>query len=167
MTLEGLDELDRYILHQLQQDARETSSKEIAEAMDVSSSTVRKRIDRLEDEGVITGYHADVDYGKAGYQLHLQIVCTAPIPDRDDLGQQALEVPGVVWVREIATGEENLLVSVVARDNDDLTRIAGQLSSLGLAVSDEQLVRNDRVTPYRGFLAATESASAAGSPDPP
>lgn len=134
MTLEGLDELDRYILHQLQQDARETSSKEIAEAMDVSSSTVRKRIDRLEDEGVITGYHADVDYGKAGYQLHMQIVCTAPIPDRDDLGQQALEVPGVVWVREIATGEENLLVSVVARDNDDLTRIAGELSALGLAV---------------------------------
>jgi DNA-binding Lrp family transcriptional regulator len=156
MTLKGLDELDRYILHELQRDARETSSKEIAEAMDVSPSTVRKRIDRLEDNGVIAGYHADVDYGKAGYQLHMQIVCTAPIPDRDDLSRRALDVRGVVSVHEIAAGEENLLVGVVAADNDDLTRIAGELSELGLAVSDERLVRNERSTPYRGFVRAEE-----------
>ena len=167
MTLKGLDDLDRYILHELQRDAKETSSKEIAEAMDVSPSTVRKRIDRLEDKGVITGYHAEVDYGKAGYQLHMQIVCTAPIPDREDLGRQALEILGVVTVREIATGEENLLVSVVARDNDDLTRIAGELSALGLAVSDEQLVRKERFTAYQGFVTATESASGGNSSDPP
>jgi len=167
MTLKGLDELDRYILHELQDDAKETSSKEIAEAMDVSPSTVRKRIDRLEDKGVITGYRADVDYGKAGYQLHMQIVCTAPIPDREDLGRQALDVFGVVSVREIATGEENLLVGVVARDNDDLTRIAGELSALGLAVSDEQLVRSERFTPYRGFVEAGENALGSRSPNPP
>ena len=151
MTLKGLDELDRYILHELQRDAKETSSKKIADEMDVSASTVRKRIDRLEEKGVITGYHADVDYGKAGYQLHMQIVCTAPISDRETLAQRALEIHGVVSVREIATGEENLFVSVVAADNDDLTRIAGALSSIGLAVSGEQLVRGERSTPYQGF----------------
>lgn len=156
MTLKGLDDLDRYILHELQQDARETSSKDIAETMDVSPSTVRKRIDRLEEKGVIAGYHADVDYGRAGYQLHMQIVCTAPIPDREELGRQALDVRGVVSVREIAAGEENLLVGVVATDNDDLTRIAGELSALGLAVSDEHLVRNERFTPYRGFVTVGE-----------
>ena len=157
MTLRGLDELDRYILHELQQDAKETSSKEIAEAMAVSPSTVRKRIDRLEEKGVITGYQADVDYCKAGYQLHMQIACTAPIPDREELGRQALDILGVVSVREIATGEENLLVSVVAKDNDDLTRIAGELSALGLVVSNEQLVRGEQFTPYQGFVKAEES----------
>jgi len=165
MTLEGVDDLDRYIVHELQRDARETSSKEIAEEMEVSPSTVRKRIARLEDEGVITGYHADVDYGKAGYQLHMQIVCTAPIPDRDDLGQRALGVRGVVSVREIAAGEENLLVSVVASDNDDLTRIAGELSSLGLAVSDEQLVRKERFVPYQGFVRADGGADGGADGD--
>ena len=164
MTLKGLDELDRYILHELQADARATSSQKIAEAMDVSPSTVRKRIDRLEDKGVITGYHAAVDYGKAGYQLHMHVVCTAAISDREDLGRRAIEVPGVVSVREIAAGEENLLVSVLARDNDDLTRIAGALSALGLAVSDEDLVRNDRFTPYEGFLNPEEHAPRSGSP---
>jgi DNA-binding Lrp family transcriptional regulator len=164
MTLEGLDELDRYILHELQRNGRETSSKEIADEMDVSSSTVRKRIDRLEAEGVITGYHAAVDFGKAGYQLHMQIVCTAPVPDRGRLGREAMEVPGVVSVREIATGAENLLVSVVATDSDDLTRIARELSELGLGVSDEQLVRKERFTPYKGFLADGEDAPVSESP---
>ncbi|MDS0282669.1 Lrp/AsnC family transcriptional regulator [Haloarcula onubensis] len=158
MTLKGLDELDRYIIHELQRDVKDTSSKEIADAMDVSPSTVRKRIDRLEEKGIITGYHADVDYGKAGYQLHMQIVCTAPIQDREELGRQALDIFGVVSVREIATGADNLLVGVVARDNDDLTRIAGELSALGLATSDEQLVRGDRFTPYQGFIEADETA---------
>jgi DNA-binding Lrp family transcriptional regulator len=40
-------ELDHYILQEHPEDAKESSPKEIAEAMDVSPSTVRKRIDRL------------------------------------------------------------------------------------------------------------------------
>ncbi|MFC6938983.1 Lrp/AsnC family transcriptional regulator [Salinirubellus sp. GCM10025818] len=156
MTLKGLDELDRHILYTLQADARHASSKEIAERMDVSPSTVRKRIQRLEDEGIISGYHAEVDFERAGYQLLVQIVCTAPITDRERLADRAIEVPGVVSVREIAVGEENLLVSVVAADNDDLTRIASDLSELGLAVSDEQLIRGERFAPYRGFAGDTE-----------
>ncbi len=151
MTLKGLDDLDRYILHELQSDARHTSSKDVAERMDVSPSTVRKRIQRLEDKGIIAGYRAEVDFERAGYQLRVQIVCTAPITDREELADRAMEVPGVVSVRELAVGEENLLVSVVAADNDDLTRIAAELSELGLAVSEEQLIRGERFGPYHGF----------------
>jgi DNA-binding Lrp family transcriptional regulator len=151
MTLKGLDELDRYILHELQSDARHTSSKDVAERMGVSPSTVRKRIQRLEDKGIIAGYRAEVDFEAAGYQLRVQVVCTAPITERDELADRAMEVPGVLSVRELAVGEENLLVSVVAADNDDLTRIASELSELGLAVSEEQLIRGERFGPYRGF----------------
>ncbi|MFC6954678.1 Lrp/AsnC family transcriptional regulator [Halorubellus litoreus] len=151
MTLNGLDDLDRHILFVLQQDARESSSNQIAERMGVSPSTVRKRIDRLEREGVINSYRADVDYANAGFDLQLQIICTAPIPERDELTDGALEVSGVVGVREIATGEGNVVVRVVAEDNDDLNRIARELSDLGLAVSDEQLIRREEGTPYDGF----------------
>lgn len=159
MTLEGIDDLDRYILYVLQGDAREASSNDIAQRMGVSSSTVRKRIDRLEAEGVITGYRATVDYAKAGFDLQFQIVCTAPIEDRGDLAARAMEVPGVVGVREIACGEGNVLVQVVAVDNEDLNRIARGLSDLGLAVADEQLVRRDRFTPYDGFEHSVDPAS--------
>lgn len=156
MTLHGLDELDRQILFALQQDARETSSSDIAEQMSVSPSTVRKRIDRLEDEGIITGYRAEVDFDSAGYQLQVQISCSAPLPERAQLADEALDVDGVLSVREIASGEENILVRVVATDNDDLTRIAGELSELGLSVSGELLIRRETFSPWAGFEEATE-----------
>jgi DNA-binding Lrp family transcriptional regulator len=127
--------------------------------MGVSSSTVRKRIDRLEVEGVITGYRATVDYANAGFDLQFQIVCTAPIEDRGRLAGRALGPPGVVGVREIACGEENVVVQVVAVDNEDLNRIARGLSDLGLAVADEQLVRRDRRAPYDGFDRPADPAS--------
>lgn len=151
MTLEGLDDLDRQILYALQTNARDASSREVADRAGVSPSTVRKRIDRLEREGIVSGYRAEVDFGRAGYQLQVQIVCTAPVLEREELADRALDVRGVVSVRELAAGERNLLVRVVATDNDDLTRIAGELSELGLAVSDEQLIRGESFTPYGGF----------------
>lgn len=151
MTLDGLDDLDRYVLHALQADARHTSSRDVAEIMDVSASTVRKRISRLEDRGIVTGYHAAADYGTAGYQLELLLSCTAPIPERERLANEALDVAGVVRVQELATGEENVLVTVVATDTDDLTRIACSLAELGLMVGGEELVRGDETVPFHGF----------------
>jgi DNA-binding Lrp family transcriptional regulator len=151
MTLEGLDDLDRAILGALQRDARHTSSGNIAEAMDVSASTVRKRIQRLESEGIITGYHATVDYERAGYPLQVLLFCTAPIPDREEMAAAAVEIPGVVGIREIATGEENLLVTAIAENADELTEIARTLAELGLTIGEEELVRGDEAVPFHRF----------------
>jgi len=165
MTLKGLDDLDRHILHTLQRDARHASSQEIAEREGVSASTVRKRINRLEDKGIIAGYRAEVDYGRAGYQLRVQIVCSAPVTEREWKAERALEVPGVVSIREIAAGANNLLVAVVAEDDDDLTRIARELTELGLDVSDEQLIRGEQYTPFGGFEPAAEAEETEETPD--
>lgn len=151
MGREGLDELDRRVIYELQVDARHTSSSDIAEEMDVSASTVRNRIARLEDRGILRGYHADVDYEKAGFQLYTLIVCTAPIPQREELAREALEVTGVVEVQEVMTGEENVLASVVGEDSDDLSRIGRELSGIGLHVVDEDVIRNHHVHPYHRF----------------
>jgi DNA-binding Lrp family transcriptional regulator len=166
MTLKGLDDLDRHILHALQRDARHASSQEIAEREGVSASTVRKRINRLEDKGIIAGYRAEVDYGRAGYQLRVQIVCSAPVTEREWKAERALQVPGVVSIREIAAGANNLLVAVVAEDDDDLTRIARELTELGLDVSDEQLIRGEQYTPFGGFEpTAAETEETGEAPD--
>ena len=151
MTLEGLDDLDRTILHSLQADARRTSSQDIADEAGVSASTVRNRISRLEDRGIITGYHADVDYERAGYQLYTLIVCTAPVPRREELAADALDVPGVVRVEEVMTGAENVHVFAVGRDSDDLSRIGRDLDDLGLEVADEDILRSVRSGPFEGF----------------
>ncbi|WP_101295663.1 Lrp/AsnC family transcriptional regulator [Halegenticoccus soli] len=151
MVADALDELDRYIIHSLQRDARNTSAREIADVMDVSPSTVRNRIHRLEDEGYIRGYHLDLDYERAGFQLYTLIICTAPIPERERLAQDAVEVPGVISVREIMTGAGNVHIVAVGTDSDDLSRIGQDLNALGFEIVDEDIVRNEYVHPYHGF----------------
>jgi Lrp/AsnC family leucine-responsive transcriptional regulator len=151
MTLEGLDDLDRTILHALQEDARGTSSQDIADEAGVSASTVRNRIGRLEERGILTGYHADVDYEQAGYQLYTLIVCTAPVPRREELAAEAVDVPGVVRVEEVMTGSENVHVFAVGADSDDLSRIGRDLDDLGLEVADEDLIRSVHSGPFEGF----------------
>ncbi|WP_134669179.1 Lrp/AsnC family transcriptional regulator [Halorussus marinus] len=151
MSDERLDDLDKYIIHMLQRDARKASTSTIAEHADVSASTVRHRIRQLEDDGVITGYHPAVDYEAAGLQLRTLIVCSAPIPDREALAQRAKEVEGVVAVREVMTGHENIHIEVVGTDGDDLSRIGQELDELGLEIEDEDLIRNEYENPYEGF----------------
>jgi DNA-binding Lrp family transcriptional regulator len=151
MTDYELDDVDREILYALQEDARDLSSGEIAERTDASSSTVRKRIQRLESEGVIKGYSADVDYQKAGYPLRMLLFCTAPIPERGDLIEDILSIPGVVSVQELVTGEKNLLVTAVGENDSDITPVAQQLLDMGLTVADEVLVRSHETTPFEDF----------------
>ena len=151
MTDYDLDDVDQQILHALQEDARNLSSSDIAERTDASSSTVRKRIQRLERETVIKGYSADVDYQKSGYPLRMLLFCTAPIPERGDIIEDILAIPGVVSVQELVTGEQNLLVTAVGETDGDITPVAQELLEMGLTVADEVLVRSHETTPFEGF----------------
>lgn len=157
MTWDDLDRLDKHIIYSLQEDSRGASSNDVAEGMGVSSSTVRNRIKQLEKRGILNGYRVDVDWEEAGSQLYTLIVCTAPIPTREELARKALEVGGVVHVREVMTGEQNVHLGVVGTDSDDLTRIGRELDELGLEVNDEDLIRNEYTHPHHGFESAEQS----------
>jgi DNA-binding Lrp family transcriptional regulator len=152
MQEKPLDTIDRHILYYLQQDARGTSSSDIADKLDLSPSTIRTRIDKLEQSGIIRGYHVDIDYDRAGYPLYTKIICTAPVPERDQLADQARKISGVTAVREIMTGERNVYVNAIGQNHDDLNRISAELDTLGLHIVDEQLIRDEFVCPYHGFL---------------
>jgi DNA-binding Lrp family transcriptional regulator len=73
-----LDNVDRGILHELQVDARNRTAQEIADKVDVSASTVRNRIEELEADGIIEGYHPKIDYEAADLPLQILFVCSAP-----------------------------------------------------------------------------------------
>lgn len=160
-----LDTIDRHILYYLQQDARRTSSSDIAEKLDLSPSTVRTRLKKLETSGVIRGYHVDIDYDLAGYPLYTKIICTAPVPERDSLANQAREIAGVTAVREIMTGERNVYVNAIGKDHDDLNRISKEIDNLGLHIVDEQLIRDEFVCPYHGFLDQENTPQSDGDTD--
>ncbi len=147
-----IDDIDQAILHALQEDARNTSSDEIAERTGTAGSTVRKRIQRLESDDVIKGYSADVDYGKSGYPLRMLLFCTASIPERGELIPDILDIPGVVSVQELVTGEQNLLVTAVGETDSDITPVAQKLLDIGLTVADEVLVRTNESTAFDEFV---------------
>jgi DNA-binding Lrp family transcriptional regulator len=146
-----IDDVDRAILHALQEDARNMSSGDIAERTGTSDSTVRKRIQRLESSGVVKGYEAKVDYQKSGYPLRMLLFCTASIPERGAIIGDVLEIEGVVSVQELVTGEQNLLVTAVGETDSDITPVAQELLEMGLTVADEVLVRSHETTPFGRF----------------
>ena len=151
MTEYELDAVDREILYALQQEARNLSSGEIAERTDASSSTVRKRIQRLESEGIIKRYSAEIDYTKSGHPIRMLLFCTAPIPERGEYREEILDIPRVISVQELVTGEENLLVTAVGETDRDITPVAQELSDLGLTITDEVLVRSHETTTFDEF----------------
>ncbi len=151
MSDDVTDAVDEAILYALQEDARNISSGEIAERTGTSGSTVRKRIQRLESEGVIKGYSAEVDYQRSGYPLRMLLFCTASIAERGDLIPEILRIDGVVSVQELVTGDRNLLVTAVGESDGDITPVAQELVEMGLTVADEVLVRSHETTPFGRF----------------
>lgn len=147
----GIDTVDERILYYLTQEARHTSAPDIAEKVDMSAPTVRNRIRRLEDEGVIKGYHAHVDYERADGRLTNEFVCTTSATERQELAQRVLDAPGVVNVREIMSGRGDLRIEAVGTDTDDLTRIAQDITALGIEIDDEDLIHREYFRPYAQY----------------
>ena len=65
-----LDRIDREILYQLRQDGR-LSNVELARRVGLTPPPCLRRVKRLEDAGVITGYHAVVDPADVGRALEV------------------------------------------------------------------------------------------------
>lgn len=148
---EDLDDVDRGILRRLQQDARNNRPPDIAEHVDVTANTVRSRIERLEDRGVIRGYHPHVDYERAGYALRVGLRCSASTLDTEAVVDDLLAVEGVIRVTEILSSTENLAVELVAEDPDRLPEIVAEIRDLGLSVTDEWFIRRDHQNPSFSF----------------
>lgn len=112
-----LDEIDRKILAELQQDGRMTNV-ELARRAGISPPPCLRRVRRLEEAGYIKGYHADTDGPKLGWQISFFVLV--------GLESQKLSVlesfEGLVasWpeVREchMIRGGGDFLLRLVARD---------------------------------------------------
>ena len=148
MSTDALDELDFGILHLLQQDARHTTPGDMAEHLPVTDTTVRNRIQKLEEQGIIEGYVPLLDYEKAGFPLRVKFTCTAPIQERSRIAEEALEIPHVVHVEEMLSAYDNIRILTVTNHSEDLNEIAARIDDLGLTIESESLLRNIRTRPF-------------------
>jgi Lrp/AsnC family leucine-responsive transcriptional regulator len=70
-----LDDIDVKILEILQRRGR-TRRNDLAESVGLSLPSVSERLRKLEEHGVITGYHATLDYRKLGRDITAFIAVT-------------------------------------------------------------------------------------------
>ncbi|SIR68360.1 DNA-binding transcriptional regulator, Lrp family [Haladaptatus litoreus] len=145
-----LDDLDRCIIYNLMQEGRATATS-IAENTNVSGATVRNRIEKLEDLGIITGYRAHIDFETAGGKLRNLYLCNVPVPEREALAHEARAIQGVINVRSLMTGRRNLHILAVGESTKDLQRISRNLSKLGIEIEDEDLLEEELFDPYEPF----------------
>ena len=80
--MKALDEIDFRILKKLSSNAR-TPLKELSAEAYLTTPAVSARLDKLEKEGYIKGYHAEIDLERMGYIVKAFIMITVEPEDRD------------------------------------------------------------------------------------
>jgi Lrp/AsnC family transcriptional regulator for asnA, asnC and gidA len=112
------------ILAVLEEDAK-ASHAEIADRAGVSKPTVRKYIERLEEDGVVVGYSADVDPKKLSQQS-IALVGIEVSSDSYVAASRAVREVGAVRELYTSTGDHTLMAEVRAGDGDELGRIISE-----------------------------------------
>jgi DNA-binding Lrp family transcriptional regulator len=112
-----LDGIDRRILAELQEDGRMTNV-ELARRADISAPPCLRRLRRLEEAGVIRGYHADTDPAKLGWSI--EFFAIVGLDSQKETVLAAFEHQVAKWpeVREchMIRGGGDFLLRLVARD---------------------------------------------------
>lgn len=134
-----LDETDQRILELLRQDGRRTV-KDIAARVNLSAAPVKRRIERLEKAGVITGYTVLVDETRLGPTLSaFTELRYAGDMDQDAILTMVTDIPEVVSAYTMA-GEVDALVQIRARNIDHLQEVISRLRCKGHPVSTRTLI---------------------------
>jgi len=116
-----LDETDRAILRILQEDAR-TPFSEVARRIDMSSATVHDRVNRMEEAGVIEGYHASIDPKAVGYGVSAFVGLRIEQGREEDALERLRDIDGVREIH-LTTGEWDVMLKIVAADTDSLREL--------------------------------------------
>lgn len=113
-----LDTTDKRLLKLLQNDAR-MSITELAERVNLSATPCARRLKRLEDSGIITGYQTQTDAEKLGYPLAVFIAISMDrhTAERFSQFEQKIQSFDEVVSCSIVTGRtEDYLIKVRVRD---------------------------------------------------
>ena len=123
-----LDKTDRQLRSALQDNARLTSG-ELAQMAHLSQSPCWRRVKRLEDEGVITGYHARVDPRALGRPLLVFVELKLAAKSNDAFERVKKELAFVPEVMEchLVSGDFDYLIKARISEMSDYRRLLGNI----------------------------------------
>lgn len=115
-----LDRFDKHILEVLTHE--DLSLNELSERVNLSVSSVHRRIKHLIDTDIITSLKRDINYEKLGFKLHVILQVSLSKHDSDTFAQflEELEsIPEVINAFLVTGQSADFLVEVVARDMEN------------------------------------------------
>ena len=118
-----LDELDFALIARLQEDARKPVTQ-LAKELKRPTATIRDRLRRLEDSGVIERYTAVIDPAKIGFPIKalVHVSTSGEAVDPDEFLQAVGQIPEAASA-ELVTGDFEAVVTLRVRDIEHLSRI--------------------------------------------
>lgn len=114
-----MDELDLRLISELTKDARQ-SSAELSRKLNVSETTIRRRIQHLEAQGIIT-FTAILDPAKLGYSIVAIIALEVELGKIDEVAGSLASCPNVRYV-SLCTGNHDLFIGTWFHSSGELTQ---------------------------------------------
>lgn len=140
------DALDARLLLELVRDPRATIAG-LAHRLSVARNTVHARVNRLEGDALHRVDHR-IDTAALGYPLRAYVLANLKQRRLDEVGRALADVPEVLEVLGV-TGPGDTLIHVVARDADDLYRVAGRILAIPGVKRTRTFIMMRQMVPYR------------------
>jgi Lrp/AsnC family leucine-responsive transcriptional regulator len=128
-----LDEIDRKILKELQEDAR-TSYAELGRRVGLTTPAVIERVRKLEDAGIITGYSAEIDTARIGLPITAFIRMSISGVDYSHIIEVAEESREVLECHR-GTGGDSFIMKVAVASVEHLQEVIDRLVPYGITTT--------------------------------
>lgn len=120
-----MDKIDRTIVNVLQQNAR-ASLKDLSKKCYISSPAIAARINKLENAGILTGYHAGVQMERLGYHVRAFIQVQLEPKQKSEFYPFVSKVPNVIECNCV-TGDYSEIMEVVFPSTTDLDNFINEI----------------------------------------
>lgn len=124
-----MDDTDWALLRELQSDAR-LSFSELSRRVHLSPPAVAERVRRLEETGVVTGYHAHIDLARIGWTVVALIQVSCYGPRCILLDPTVRQWPEVMEIYRV-TGDACSLIKVATESMETFERVIDRLAPYG------------------------------------
>ena len=112
-----LDTIDRRLLAELQAEGRVTNV-DLARRVGLTAPPCLRRVRALEEDGVIKGYHAELDASRLGFTITVFAMVSLKSQAEEDLRAFENHIKALPEVREchMLNGEIDFILKIVSRD---------------------------------------------------
>ena len=124
-----LDDVGWQLLCLLQEHAR-LSFKELGQRVGLASSSVAERIHRMEEAGILLGYHAEINLEKVGLNVLAFIRMSTPGQNSARIAMLLRDMPEILECYRL-TGSEAFIMKVCVSSVKQLEVLIDQLSQYG------------------------------------